>query len=210
MARFLVTQEMVSEAAAALEGEGMDPSIRNVQARIGGGSFSTVKRYLDAWEEQQTAKPVATVVMPPEIATKAEEWVRALWATATAQAQREAQAIKDQALAEVAAARQHLAEAMTEVQRLEAVEADLRQSLETSEQQTRKLELRVATLEVEARRVPVLEGELDAVRREHSDTSGLRSAFDQLRAQVAALVASSEASFADSRPVKKGASKATS
>ena len=47
MARQIVTQSAVNEAAAALVTEGQEPSIVGVQERIGGGSYSTVKRFLD-------------------------------------------------------------------------------------------------------------------------------------------------------------------
>lgn len=44
MARQIVTQQAVTEAAEALIVEGAEPSIVAVQARIGGGSYSTVKK----------------------------------------------------------------------------------------------------------------------------------------------------------------------
>ena len=47
MAKSVVTQERVFEVADALTERGEEPGILSVQATIGGGSYSTVKRYLD-------------------------------------------------------------------------------------------------------------------------------------------------------------------
>jgi len=51
MAKALVTQDRVFEVADVLTARGEEPSILSVQAAIGGGSYSTVKRYLDLWKE---------------------------------------------------------------------------------------------------------------------------------------------------------------
>ncbi len=52
MAKALVTREAVFEAADVLAAAGDDPSILAVQGRIGGGSYSTVKRFLDTWMDR--------------------------------------------------------------------------------------------------------------------------------------------------------------
>ena len=51
MAKAVVTQERVFEVAQALTDQGTAPTILNVQEGIGGGSYTTVKRYLDQWRE---------------------------------------------------------------------------------------------------------------------------------------------------------------
>lgn len=51
MAKSMVTQERVFEAAQALLDKCTDPTIMAVQAKIGGGSPSTIKEYLDLWKE---------------------------------------------------------------------------------------------------------------------------------------------------------------
>jgi len=72
MAKALVTREAVFEAADALAAAGDDPSILAVQGQIGGGSYSTVKRFLDAWKaERKSAAPVIEV--PPDVAARGEE-----------------------------------------------------------------------------------------------------------------------------------------
>ena len=53
MAKPVVTQERVFEIADSLTERGEDPTILSVQAAIGGGSYSTVKRYIDIWKEAE-------------------------------------------------------------------------------------------------------------------------------------------------------------
>ena len=63
MAKALVTQEMVAQAAAALVGEGKEASIIAVKEKIGDvGSYSTIKKFLDAWKERRQAQPAAIEV----------------------------------------------------------------------------------------------------------------------------------------------------
>jgi len=47
MAKPIVTQELVTSIADELHAAGVEPSILMVQERIGAGSYTTVKRYLD-------------------------------------------------------------------------------------------------------------------------------------------------------------------
>ena len=47
----MVSQERVFEVSASLTERGGEPGILSVQATIGGGSYSTGKRYLDVWKE---------------------------------------------------------------------------------------------------------------------------------------------------------------
>jgi hypothetical protein len=67
MARQIVTQHAVNEAAEALILEGSEPSILAVQSRIGGGSYSTVKRFLDVWKQERAEAATAAPDTPPEV-----------------------------------------------------------------------------------------------------------------------------------------------
>src|SRR6185295_15875411 len=93
MAKTLVTQEAVFAAADALLAGGKEPGIIAVQERIGGGSYSTVKRHLDDWKAQRQATQQRAMDLPEEIVTRGNEFIRSLWAMASEQAeQRLAQA----------------------------------------------------------------------------------------------------------------------
>ena len=123
MACQIVTQQAVTEAAEALIVEGAEPSIVAVQARIGGGSYSTVKKFLDVWKQQRAEAATAAPETPAEVQAKGQEFARIVWALASREAQAEAQQAKDEAQAAVAAVRVELAEATNEIARLEGVEA---------------------------------------------------------------------------------------
>ena len=134
MARAIVTQEAVAEAAAQLVAAGEEPSIINVQAQIGGGSFSTVKRYLDAWKEAQAAAP-ALVEAPPAVQEQAAAFGRAVWQAALVLAEQQIAEGRADAERQVAQARASEAEAMQAVTRLETQLDDLAQQLVAVQQE---------------------------------------------------------------------------
>jgi hypothetical protein len=157
MARQIVTQELVNEAASALVAEGAEPSIVSVQARIGGGSYSTVKRFLDVWRQQRVDVAITAPEMPQEIEAKGREFARVVWVIASQQAQRDAQAAKDAAAVTVAAAKEELVGAQAEIARLEQVEADQAHAIEQGNARLREVEIALAQAQTQARRVSELE-----------------------------------------------------
>lgn len=200
MARQIVTQHAVTEIADALILEGLEPSIVAVQSRIGGGSYSTVKRFLDVWRLEKAEAATAAPDTPAEVQAKGQEFARAVWALATREAQREAQQAKDEASAEVASVRSDLAEATTEIARLEGVESDQAATIEQQAAKLRDAELALAEAQAQARRVPELEkslagirAELDAARKEATskavEAGRLTGEAEALRAQVRELMA---------------------
>ena len=200
MARQIVTQQAVTEVADALVNEGLDPSIMAVQSRIGGGSYSTVKRYLDVWKQEKAAMDAGATDTPPAIQAKGQEFAQTVWALASREAQREAQAIKDEAKAQVVAVRADLVGATAEIARLEAVESTRAATIEAQQAKLREVELALADAQAQARRVPGLEQglaqlrlELEAARKEATDKAveagRLAGEADALRAQVRELMA---------------------
>ena len=192
MPKALITLENVAEAADALTQAGSEPSIVNVQARLGAGSYTTVKRYLDTWKQQRAAQPSAAVSMPPEIEARAQEALRTLWTAASGLAQQETQSVKEQAHAEVTQARQELSEALGEITRLEQAEADLTRRLDEERAKAHELELANASLKTQAERATRLETELETLRREAFGASDLRIALAELQKQVTALAGASQ------------------
>lgn len=199
MARQIVTQQAVTEAAEALILEGAEPSIVAVQARIGGGSYSTVKKCLDVWKQQRAEAATAAPDTPTEVQAKGQEFARAVWALASREAQAEAQQAKDEAHAEVAAVRVELADANNEIARLEGVEAAQAETIEQQAVKLREVELALAEAQTQARRVAELEksladlrAELDASRKEAIDKAveagRLAGEAEALRAQVRELM----------------------
>ena len=199
MARQIVTQQAVTEAAEALIVEGAEPSIVAVQARIGGGSYSTVKKFLDVWKQQRAEAATAAPDTPAEVQAKGQEFARIVWALASREAQAEAQQAKDEAQAEVAAVRGELAEATNEIARLEGVEASQAATIDQQAAKLREVELALAEAQTQARRVAELEksladlrAELDASRKDATDKAveagRLAGESEALRAQVRELM----------------------
>ena len=199
MARQIVTQQAVTEAAEALIVEGAEPSIVAVQARIGGGSYSTVKKFLDVWKQQRVEAATAAPETPAEVQAKGQEFARIVWALASREAQAEAQQAKDEAQAAVAAVRVELAEANNEIARLEGVEAAQAETIDQQAAKLREVELALAEAQTQARRVAELEksladlrAELDASRKDSTDKAveagRLAGEAEALRAQVRELM----------------------
>ncbi|MFU4145070.1 DNA-binding protein [Pseudomonas aeruginosa] len=199
MARQIVTQQAVTEAAEALIVEGAEPSIVAVQARIGGGSYSTVKKFLDVWKQERAEAATAAPETPAEVQAKGQEFARIVWALASREAQAEAQQAKDEAQAAVAAVRVELAEATNEIARLEGVEASQAATIDQQAAKLREVELALAEAQTQARRVAELEksladlrAELDASRKDATDKAveagRLAGEAEALRAQVRELM----------------------
>lgn len=166
MSRSMITEDLVNSTADTLVAEGTDPSIVAVQARIGGGSFTTVKRFLDRWRANRAAGAAATLDIPPEVDAKGKEFVLATWSLAKQMAYKESLSAKEAAAAEVGAVRVELAQVLQEVARLETNEMQLRETCTTQESKIREMEIALADAQAQARRATELEKTLEAVRGE--------------------------------------------
>lgn len=185
MAKALVSAELVFETASQLVQEGIDPSIVNVQTRIGGGSYTTVKKYLDEWKKMRVEKPIVEV--PPEIAFRGNLLVTEIWSIAYQLADRSVQTIKEQTQAEVDRTQQELAEAINELHRLERTEEQLRKKLASKDSQVHNLELKVTALEVEAKKAQQLQSELETSRTELARQQQQLADLQQQTQQTASL-----------------------
>ena len=164
MAAALITQEMVDAAAEALISEGIEPSSSSVQKRLGVGSFTTVKKCLDVWRVKRST-PIAPLEVPLEIDAKAKELARAVWGLAAGQAAKQAQAARDQADAEVTAARQELAEAVEEIGRLEAAAIEQSANITALQKIVHDTEISLAEARIHTGRIADLEQALTDARK---------------------------------------------
>ena len=119
MARAIVTDEAVVAAAEQLVADGEEPSIIRVQELVGGGSYSTVKRYLDAWKVQRQV-PATSVQAPREIMERAAEFGRLLWQAAAALAAQEVAQVREEVRRQVVQAREAEAEGERAITLLES------------------------------------------------------------------------------------------
>ena len=101
MAKPVVTEERVFEVADALTERGEDPTILSVQATIGGGSYSTVKRYLDVWKEAGR-KRRAAVALPDAAVDRLMALGREFWSLLEERAAQQVAQIRVAAREEVA------------------------------------------------------------------------------------------------------------
>lgn len=69
-----ITEAEVHAAAAALDAQGIKPTTSKIREKLGSGSFSTIKTYLDSWEAQETTEEAQDV--PEEL----ESLLPAIWA----------------------------------------------------------------------------------------------------------------------------------
>lgn len=200
MAKVVATQELVFEAARSLAAEGLEPSMLTVQARIGGGSYTTIKRHLDAWKDQQATAAQESIKAPDFVLEKSTELGGVLWAMAAREARKEALAAKELADGQVAAISGELTVAQAEIRRLEDVETDLNSKLEVSGAELQALVTKLQDAAAKALRLPELEARLAASQTELAaarqsateyavDVGRLTGESDALRAQVRDLTA---------------------
>lgn len=196
MAKQVATEEAVFAAADALVAEGKEPSLKVVQERTG-GSYTTVKRHLEAWEAKRKGE-IAAVDLPADIEVRGREFVQALYAHALRDAK--AAVAEPLALAEAARdkAESERADAEAEVARLEGVEQEQAGRLEALTQRVRELEMSTAaqqaTIQEKAAAAARLESQLaeaqSALAARDQELAGLRASaktVEGLQGQLEAL-----------------------
>jgi len=178
MARAVVTQERVFEVAQALVEQGTTPTILNVQDGIGGGSYTTVKRYLDQWREA-APKQRRPVELPEAAVAKLMSLGREFWALLDEQAGQQVEAIRAATGEEIAAIQVQLDQAEQAIARLEAErdqaesraieqEHALREALQAHQTQTERAAAAEAKAGELAGRVADLKGELKLAHAQHA------------------------------------------
>ena len=164
----MVTQERVFEIADALTERGDEPTILSVQAAIGGGSYSTVKRYIDVWKEAGRQRR-AQVALPDAAVDRLMALGRDFWA-----------------LLEERAAQQ-----------VEQIRATTREEIATLETQTRQAEQVIGKLEGEKEVLEQLAAERETAAQalraqfqaEHEQATAAQAKATQLEARVVDLKA---------------------
>ena len=208
MAKQLATQELVFEAARAITDEGAEPSILTVQAKIGGGSYTTIKRHLDAWVAHQAIAAQASIETPSAVLDKSTEFGRTLWAMAIREASKDALAAKELAESKVTANGKELEFAQHEIRRMEESDEAQREALESVNTRLQSTETALVDARLLASKVPDLEARLESAlaslnlaRQEATDRAveagrlagESESLRGQLREMTAALISSGKA-----------------
>lgn len=203
-----ISEEQVFEAADALVAQGKEVTPTALLGSLGSGSFTTIYKYLSAWEASRAAAVTDRAAVIPDAVLSA---FGAAWRAASAEAGKEVLAVKEQAAEDVAAAKAQFQEALETIERLEAESeadagridslsakiADLEKALHQSENEKAALK---ATTEQLRHQVKSQESELERVhkdaeseRKRHQEEVTTASAaqdkantqIEQLRQQVA-------------------------
>ena len=196
MAKAVVTQERVFEVADTLTARGEDPSILSVQAAIGGGSYSTVKRYLDVWKEAGRQRR-AQIALPDAAVERLMSLGRDFWALLEERTALQVDQIRARAKEEAAAleaqvrqAEQAIAKLEHDKDRLEQLAADreaanLALQAEVHVQRERATAAESKETQLEARILDI-KAELDRALRQ-AETERQAASSARMEAQAAAV-----------------------
>lgn len=191
MAKPIVTQSLVSDAANAMKKDGIEPSIIAIQKHIGAGSFTTIKKFLDVWKDECDAALQSAPDTPAEVEQKGRELTRAVWVLATQIAQQAVTQIKEETAQQLSVAEKEAIEAHEEISRLENIEVQLNNDLQIASKQLHDAEIQLTEAQTQAKRIPVLEADLSTVNREKAElTEALlksRAQLEQLTEQLSTM-----------------------
>ena len=79
-----ITPEQTFAVADALQAEGIRPTLREVHARIGHGSMSTINGHMQRWREAHARPPLAQPILPPVLQRSLMDFIAAEVAAARA------------------------------------------------------------------------------------------------------------------------------
>lgn len=155
-----ITEEQVFQAADSLVAQGKEVTPSALLGTLGSGSFTTIYKYLSAWETSRASAITDRASAIPESVLSA---FGAAWRAASTEAGKEITAIKDQAAHEVETARAQFQEALLTIERLET-------ESESDAAQIDSLKKTISELEKK-------------LHEEEKEKSSLKASFDQLQNQ---------------------------
>jgi len=162
--RAVIDRRELFETASTMAAEGKDVTALALLTALGGGSLTTIYKYLAEWE---AARPkLASLSGMPEVPDVVQNAFVSTWRVATMEAARETVAVKEKAAEDLKAAQKQFDGALEAIQKLE-VES------EQDAAQIEALKLRVSELEA-------------ALAVVGNDNSVLKATTEQLREQVKA------------------------
>lgn len=162
--RPVVDREEVFEAANRLAAEGREVTALTLLDSLGGGSLTTIYKYLNAWNAE---RPAQTVASNNEIPDSVQAALASTWRAATQEAAKEVAAAKEKAAEEVQQAQKQFTDALAVIEKLEA-------ESEADGQQIEELKAQVSGLESE-------------LGKAKNESAALKAAADELRQQIKKL-----------------------
>jgi chromosome segregation ATPase len=182
-----ITVDGIHQAADALDGEGIKPTLAAVRARLGGGSFTTISAAMASWRasrEQAAALPPA----PDEVTARAAALAGEVWAVAAGIAEQRLAGLREELEAERAVLEARAGEA-AEVADTLAADLEVERSGRTAAEVT--VERLRADLAAAGTAAAVAQARLETLAEAvASEREGLRAGIE--RAEQAAQAARSE------------------
>jgi chromosome segregation ATPase len=114
-----VTVEAVTRFVEALAGEGLEPTMERVRAKLGGGSYTSISRILNEVLAQRRAEATQVTQLPPDLLEIGQRAVGAIYAAVKQSAAAKIELIESDARKHIDAANHARAEAALEIERLE-------------------------------------------------------------------------------------------
>ena len=115
-----ITREDITNAAEALERDGVKPTMATVREYLGGGSFATISPVLREWKEGRKTTTAVVLEMPGELKVVTERMGAEFWQAASRLANEKLVTVQAEADSAVMEAQSERDEALQEVARLEA------------------------------------------------------------------------------------------
>lgn len=160
--RAVIDREELFETANTLAAEGKDVTALGLLNALGGGSLTTIYKYLSEWEAgRPKTAPTAGAAEIPDVVQNA---FMSTWRVAAMEAARETAAVKEKAADEVKAAHKQFEGALEAIQKLET-------ESENDAAQIEALKARVSELEA-------------ALTTAGNDNAALKATAEQLHHQV--------------------------
>ncbi|MBZ0291718.1 MAG: DNA-binding protein [Anaerolineae bacterium] len=123
--RVPINQDELFRVADRLQAEGKEVTALTLLAALGGGSLTTIYKYLDLWQEAQPVVRSNEVLELPDVVKNS---FAAAWRVAVAEASRELEAVREKAREEVKTAQGQFLGALEAIAKLEKEsEADAEQ-----------------------------------------------------------------------------------
>jgi len=166
-----ITRPQVFNAADQISKAGQAPTVANVRAQLGSGSYTTITAMLREWKAQATPAEEKTPDVPEEVTDALERAAEIVWKAATSHFQQETQAIRKAAESSASEQAHAMNDALAEVLRLET---DLAQCTENAEKYRKALEDTISRAEEEKA----------ILQREQAQNGILRASLNAAQARI--------------------------
>ena len=194
------TEQEIFEAADTLAAQGQEVTAQSLFKVMGGGSYTTIYRHLEAWRTSRPAlvNPVIAMDLPEPVQTA----FVAAWKVAASEAAREVSAIRDKAAEDVRAASKQLNEALEQMSRLEAeanadadeieilkmTTAELEAAKQKLENENAALKAKAEQLEHQVAHLASVEAAKEAAVKEAAQLSGQMEQLNKQNADLLSLL----------------------